>query len=196
MGWTDKERAVRGEHHSVVIARLKPGIEANQAQAEMNTISSRLEQLYPADDKGWGALVVPLHQDMVSDVRPALLVLLGAVAVLLIACANVANLALARTFARRKEIAIRTALGASSGRVFRQILTESVLLAMIGGSLGLIVAPFGQRFILSFLANQLPRPVTVHLDLPVLASTACSQWSRNSPRSSRHKASIPTSTRR
>jgi len=174
MGWTDKERAVRGEHHSVVIARLKPDVDITQAQAEMNTISSRLEQLYPADDKGWGALVVPLHRDMVNDVRPALLVLLGAVAfVLLIACANVANLALARTFARQKEIAIRAALGASSGRLLRQILTESILLAVIGGSLGLMVAPLGQRFILSFLANQLPRFVTVHLDPYVLAFTAC-----------------------
>jgi len=174
MGWTDPERAVRGEHHSVVIARLKPGVDVKQAQAEMNTISSRLEQLYPADDKGWGARVVPLHQDIVNDVRPALLVLLGAVAfVLLIACANVANLALARTFSRQKEIAIRAALGASSGRVLRQILTESVVLAATGGALGLIVAPFGQRFILSFLAGQLPGSVAVHLDLEILAFTAC-----------------------
>jgi putative ABC transport system permease protein len=174
MGWTDQERAVRGEHHSVVIARLKLGVDVKQAQAEMNTISSRLEQLFPADDKGWGARVVPLQQDMVSDVRPALLVLLGAVAlVLLIACANVANLALARTFSRHKEIAIRTALGASSMRVLRQILTESVLLAAIGGTLGLILAPSGERFILSFLANQMSDAVTVHLDLKVLAFTAC-----------------------
>ena len=174
MGWTDKERAVRGEHHSVVIARLKRGIDLKQAQAEMNTISGRLEQLYPADDKGWGASVVPLQQDLVNDVRPALLVLLGAVAfVLLIACANVANLALARTFGRQKEIAIRAALGASSGRVLRQILTESVLLAGIGGGLGLVLAPFGQQFILSFLANQLPGAVIVQLDLRVLAFTAC-----------------------
>ena len=104
MAWTDKERAVRGEHHSVVIARLRPGVELKQAQAEMNTISSRLEQQYPADDKGWGALVVPLHDDMVSDVRPALMVLLGAVGfVLLIACVNVANLVLARSLRTPKR---------------------------------------------------------------------------------------------
>ena len=154
MAWTDKEKAVRGEHHSVVVARLKPGVDLKQAQAEMNTISSRLAQQYPDDDKGWGAVVVPLHQDMVSDVRPALLVLLGAVAfVLLIASVNVANLALARTFARQKEIAIRTALGASSTRVLRQILTESVLLALIGGALGLTWAHAGIRLITAFLAE-------------------------------------------
>ena len=137
MAWTDKERAVRGEHHYGVIARLKPGVELTQAQAEMNTISSRLEQLYPEDDKGWGAVVVRLHEDLVSDVRPALLVLLGAVTfVLLIACVNVANLTLAKTFSRQKEIAIRTALGASSARVLRQVLTETVLLALMGGAVG------------------------------------------------------------
>jgi len=173
MGWTDKEQAVRGEHHSVVIARLKPDTDLKQAQAEMNTISSRLEQLYPADDKGWGALVVPLHQDLVSDVRPALLVLLGAVAfVIFIACANVANLALAKTFSRQKEIAIRTALGASSGRLLRQLLTESVALSMIGGILGLIVAQLGERVILSFLKDQLPASVDVGLDPAVLGFTA------------------------
>lgn len=174
MGWTDTERAVRGEHHSVVIARLKPGVDVQQAQAEMNTISNRLEQLYPADDRGWGARVVSLHQDMVSDIRPALIVLLGAVAfVLLIACANVANLALAKMFSRQKEIAIRTALGASSWRVLRQVLTESVLLAALGGVLGILLAPLGQRLILSFLGSQVPAALTVHLDLAVLAFTAC-----------------------
>ena len=174
MGWTDKERTVRGEHHSVVIARLRPGVDVKQAQAEMNTISSRLEQLYPADDKGWGALVVPLHADLVKDVRPALLVLLGAVAfVLLIGCANVINLTLARTLGRQKEIAIRNALGASFGRLLRQVLTESVLLAIIGGTLGLMIAPLGQRLILAFLGNQMPGAVTVHLDVMVLAFTAC-----------------------
>ncbi|HTS04444.1 MAG TPA: ABC transporter permease [Candidatus Eisenbacteria bacterium] len=174
MGWTDKERAVRGEHHSVVIARLKDGVGLQQAQAEMNTISRRLEELYPVDNKGWGAIVVPLQQDLASDVRPALLVLLGAVAfVLLIACANVANLALARTFSRQKEIAIRSALGASSARVLRQILTESVLLASIGGTLGLVVAYFGERFLVAYLGNQLPPTVTIELDLRVLAFAAC-----------------------
>jgi predicted permease len=173
MAWTDKEKAVRGEHHSVVIARLKPGIDLKQAQAEMNTISSRLEQQYPEDDKGWGALVVPLHEDMVSDVKPALLVLLGAVGfVLLIASVNVANLALARTFSRQKEIAIRTALGASSVRVLRQILTESVLLALAGGALGLIWAHSGVRLIMAFLADRLPHSTQVGLDAKVLGFTA------------------------
>jgi len=165
MAWTDKEKAVRGEHHSVVIARLKPGVDLKQAQANMNTISSRLE--------GWCAVVVPLHNDLVSDVRPALLLLLGAVVfVLLVACVNVANLALARTFSRRKEIAIRTALGASSARVLRQVLTESVLLAILGGALGLTFAQSGIRLITAFLADKLPRSIEVGLDAKVLAFTA------------------------
>ncbi|HET6176798.1 MAG TPA: ABC transporter permease [Candidatus Sulfotelmatobacter sp.] len=173
MAWTDKERAVRGEHHYLVVARLKPGIDLKQAQAEMSTISDRLQQLYPADDKGWGAVVVPLHQDLVSDVRPALLVLLGAVAfVLLIACVNVANLGLAKSFSRKKEIAIRSALGASSVRVVRQILGESVLLALAGGIIGLVFAHFGIRLIMAFLADKLPRGIEVGLDLPVLGFTA------------------------
>jgi putative ABC transport system permease protein len=173
MAWTDKERAVRGEHHSVVIARLAAGVDVKQAQAEMNTISSRLEQQYPEDDKGWGAVVVPLHDDLVSDVRPALLVLLGAVAfVLLIASVNVANLALARTFSRQKEIAIRTALGASTTRVLRQIFTESVLLALAGGALGLTYAHAGVRLIMAFLADKIPHSIEVGLDAKVLGFTA------------------------
>jgi predicted permease len=173
IAWTDKEKSVRGEHHSVVIARLKPGIDVTQAQAEMNTISSRLEQQYPEDNKGWGAVVVPLHDDLVSDVRPALLLLLGAVAfVLLIASVNVANLALARTFSRRKEIAIRTALGASSAHVLRQILTESVVLALAGGAVGLTFAQAGVRLIMAFLADKLPHSMEVGMDAKVLAFTA------------------------
>ena len=172
MAWTDTDRGVRGEHHYVVLARLGPGVDVKAAQAEMNTISSRLSQIYPADDKGWGAVVVPLHQDLVSDVRPAMLVLLGAVAcVLLIACVNVANLILARAFGRQKEIAIRTALGASSGRVLRQVLTESVFLSVVGGALGLTLAPLGIRLIMAFLADKVPASVQVGLDLNVLAFT-------------------------
>ena len=173
MAWTDKEKAVRGEHHSVVVARLRTGVDLKQAQAEMNTISSRLEQQYPEDNKGWGAIVVPLHDDLVSDVRPALLVLLGAVAfVLLIASVNVANLALARTFSRQKEIAIRTALGANSARITRQVLTESILLALVGGALGLTCARAGIGLIMAFLADKVPHSTDVGLDSKVLAFTA------------------------
>src|SRR5215472_17157280 len=104
MGWTDEQRTIRGNHNYLVVARLKPGVDVKSAQAEMNTISSRLEQMYPVDDKGWGASVIALHDDLVSDVRTAMLVLLGAVAcVLLIACVNVANLILAKAFSREKE---------------------------------------------------------------------------------------------
>ena len=173
MAWTDQERAVRGEHHYMVIARLKTGVSVKQAQAEMSTISTRLEQLYPADDKGWGAVVVPLHEDMVSDVRPAMLILLGAVVcILLIGCVNVANLILAKGFSRQKEIAVRTALGASTARVFRQVLTESILLSLLGGILGLACAPFGVRLITAFLGDKLPGSIEVSLDSRVLIFTA------------------------
>jgi putative ABC transport system permease protein len=172
MAWTDAERQVRGEHHYLVIGRLKSDVQLPQAQAEMNTISNRLEQQYPEDDKGWGAVIIPLREQIVGDVRPALLVLLGAVAfVLLIACANVANLTLAKTFARRKEIAIRAALGASRGRVLQQVLVESVLLALTGGALGLLFAHAGTSIITNFLADSLPRSTEIGLDGRVLAFT-------------------------
>jgi predicted permease len=172
MAWTDAERAVRGEHHYLVIARLKPTTDLKQAQAEIDTISGRLAQQYPADDKGWGAIVTPLKEDLVSDIRPALLVLLGAVAfVLLIACANVANLVLAKTLARRKEIAIRTALGASRARILGQVLSETLLLSCAGGAIGLIFAHFGVRLIVAFLAQQMPRSVEIGLDSWVLGFT-------------------------
>jgi putative ABC transport system permease protein len=172
MAWSDAQRQVRGEHHYLVIGRLKSGVQFQQAQAEMHTISSRLEQQYPEDDKGWGATVVPLREQIVGDVRPALLVLLGAVAfVLLIACANVANLTLAKTFARRKEIAIRAALGASRGRILQQVLSETVLLALAGGALGLLFAHAGASIITNFLADSLPRFAEIGLDRWVLSFT-------------------------
>ncbi|HET8826342.1 MAG TPA: ABC transporter permease [Terriglobales bacterium] len=173
MAWTDQEKTVRGNHNYLAIARLKPEVDLKQAQAEMNTISSRLEQQYPVDDKGWGALLRPLQADLVNDVRPALLVLLGAVGfILLIACVNVTNLSLARIFSRHKEIAIRTAMGASSARIIRQIVAESVLLALVGGALGLAYAHFGVRLIMAFLADRLPTSMEANIDLKVLAFTA------------------------
>lgn len=172
MGLTAQEAAVRGEHHFMSIARLKPGVTLQQAQAEMNTISHRLEQDYPADDKGWGASVISLREDLVGDVRPALLMMLGAVAfVLLIACANVANLIFARVFSRRKEVAIRTALGASRGRIIQPLLTESILIAICGGAFGLLLAHFGIDLLLKFFADKLPRMGEIGLSNPVLLFT-------------------------
>jgi len=172
MAWNDQERAVRGEHHYSVIGRLKAGVNLETAQAEMTTISSRLAQQYPEDDQGWGAIVLALRDDLVVDVRSALEVLLGAVAfVLLIACANVANLVLAKTLARRKEVAIRAALGASRQRILSQVLSETVLLALAGGALGLGLAHFGLHWITGFVADRLPRSYEVALDGTVVVFT-------------------------
>ena len=172
LAMTDKERAVRGEHHYGVVARLKRDVDQRQAQAELDAISHRLELQYPEDDKGWGAVVVPLREALVEDVKPALLVLIGAVAlVLLIACANVANLVLSKTLARQKEIAIRTALGAGRGRVLRQVLTETILLSLAGGALGFYLAHYGVRLIVHFLGNNLPRGLEIAVDGWVLAFT-------------------------
>jgi putative ABC transport system permease protein len=172
LGLTAQEASVRGEHHFMSVARLKPGVTREQAQAEMNTISHRLEQAYPADDKGWGATVISLRDDVVGDVRPALLMMLGAVAfVLLIACANVANLIFARVFSRRKEVAIRSALGASRSRIVQPLLTESVLIAVCGGALGLGLAHFGIDLLLKFFADKLPRMGEIGLSTPVLLFT-------------------------
>src|SRR5438874_6079364 len=172
LAWTNEKRAVRGNHNYLVIGRLKPGVESRAAQAELSAISSRLEQLYPEDDKGWGATILPLREQLVGDVRPALLVLLGAVAfVLLIACANVANLVLGKTLARRKEIAIRTALGASRLVVLRQILAETVLLSVAGGALGLLLARFGITLIVKVLGDRIPAFMQITLDVPVLGFT-------------------------
>jgi predicted permease len=172
LAWSNEQRAVRGNHNYMVIGRLKPDVNVQHAKADLSTISARLEQQYPEDDKGWGATVLPLREQMVGDVRPALLVLLGAVAfVLLIACANVANLVLAKTVARKKEIAIRTALGASRGAVLRQILVETLILSLAGGALGLFLARFSLTLIEKFLADRLPSSIEITLDAQVLAFT-------------------------
>jgi predicted permease len=172
VAWTPKEAATRGEHNYIVIARLRPGVSLQAAQTQMNTISERLAEKYPEEDKGWGATVRTLRNDLVGNVEPALLALLGAVLfVLLIACANTANLVLVRTVMRRKELAIRAALGASSGQMLRPVLIETTLLAIAGGALGLLLAGSAQSLVLSALAKQLPRAVDVRLDATVLAFT-------------------------
>jgi len=172
MAWSDERRAVRGNHNYMVIGRLKPEVSVAQAKEDLSAISARLERQYPEDDKGWGATLLPLREQLVGDVRPALLVLLGAVAlVLLIACANVANLVLAKTLARKKEIAIRTSLGASRAVVLRQILAETLILSISGAALGLFLARFGIALMEKFFADQLPSSVEITLDAQVLAFT-------------------------
>ncbi len=172
LDWTPQEKAVRGEHSMGAIARLKTGVTVRQAQAQLDSIAARIAEEYPADAAGWGALVVPLREETVGEVRKPLLMLLGAVAfVLLIACANVANLMLARTIDRRKELAIRTAFGAKRSRIIREVLVEGVLVSAVGGALGLIVAQFGTALVVKFFGSSLPRVDDIRIDGAVLAFT-------------------------
>jgi predicted permease len=154
------------------IGRLKPGVTIEQARADMDEVTRNLVAAYPDVDKGIGAAVFPLKQDMLGEVRPLLLLLLGAVCfVLLIACVNVANLMLARSTARTREFAIRAALGAGHGRLIRQLLTESILLGIAGGGLGLLLAIWVTRAALQNLPVTLPRAAGVGLDARVLIFT-------------------------
>jgi predicted permease len=172
LAWTAKERSVRSERLLNVISRLKPGVDRLQAQAEMDTLAGRLARQYPEADKGWTAVVQPLHDYLTERVRPALLLLLGAVVfVLLIACANVANLVLVRTLGRSKEMAIRGTLGASRGQLVQQLAAEALLLALAGGVLGLYLAHFGVALLVGFLGSSLPQGLEIHLDLRILAFT-------------------------
>jgi len=164
--------ASRGGHFLVVFGRLKDGMTLERARTEMKAIAARLERQYPDSNKGWTTELRLLQDSIVENVRPALLLLLAAVAfVLLIACANVANLLLARLASREREIAVRTALGAGRARLVRQMVTESVVLFLVGGALGLVLATWATRALVAFYGEGLPSQQEIGIDSRVLFFT-------------------------
>ena len=163
----------RGAHQLRLIGRLAPGVSVEQAQAGLDAVALELERQYPDSNGGWGVRLVTLHELIVGGTRPSLLLLLGAVAlVLLIACANLANLLFARAAARSKEIAIRAAIGASRARLVRQLLTENLLLSFLGGGLGLVVALWGLDALRGLGPAGIPRLAEATVNARVLAATA------------------------
>ena len=159
----------RGGHYLNVVGRLKPGVTVAQARAEMELIADQLAKQYPDPNKGWSILMMPIQDYLVSEVKPVLYTLFAAVGcVLLIACANLANLLLARATARHREISIRAALGAGRARLIRQLLTESVVLAICGGIAGVVLARWGLDALLALAPATLPRTSDIRLDSGVL----------------------------
>ncbi len=161
----DADRSLRDNHNHAAVARLKPGVAVGRAQAEMDAISQQLEREYPQANTGWGATVVPLQELIVGDIRTTLVMLLAAVGlVLLIACANVGNLLFTRGLGRRKELAIRSALGAGRARVFQQLFVETLVLAFAGGAAGLLLARVSLTAATALLADQIPRAGKISID--------------------------------
>jgi predicted permease len=169
----DELNRERGANYLNVIGRLGEGASLQGAQSEAEAVAARLGEQYPRQSGGRSVNLVGLHEDLVGNIKPALFVLLGAVGfVLLIACANVANLTLARSAARQREVSIRTALGASRWRIVRQLITESLLLALAGGGLGLLLALWGLDLLVASIPEGVPRAAEIGLDVRVLAFTA------------------------
>ena len=172
LAFPPEEAASRGSHFLEVIGRMKPGVSLEQARAEMATIMAQLAQQYPEENTRITSAVNPLHEEIVGNMKPALLILLGAVAfVLLIACANVANLLLARAAARHKEIALRLALGADRARLTKQLLVESVMLSLLGGIVGLGFAYAGLQVLTRFIPPDVAHAEGIAIDAKVLVFT-------------------------